>query len=336
MLMRPRSALVLAAIAAAAFSAVPAGAQDGKPAPCTKMHATDPPGDQRYGFAGNFSPIPAANNVDLKGLFLNSAAGKVTMNIQLTEVSKTVPPEANSIVYRVLYSEPPELFLDIEIEKNGTVTYTYGHFAPAPTGDGETKGSLFEGPDGVISVNLPPSHGGKAGMKVAGNMFSSYATPAVLASTDFMPDEGDFSYNGEQCPSSGGGGGGETPPPPPSGGGTPPPGGGPTPPPGGPQTQRLGKLAVTVSPRKFKVKKVKRSLTFKLKSSEEISNLTAKFTKGSKTVGTGSLARVSGTAKLKLKLKGKRRLRKGSYQLVLNGRKADGSNGTAIFKIRGR
>lgn len=314
--------LVPTTLLAALAVALPADGQTDKPAPCLKYVAEDPAGDQRYGLAGNFSPAPAPDSTDVRGIFFNSTGGKVTLNIQLTEAVTEAPAGTQGIVYRFLYSKPDTLFLDVEVGLTG-VTYSYGHFETGPVGDGETTGTIHEGPDGVISVNLPPSHGGKAGMKLAGNLFSSISTGAILASTDYAPDEGDFTYDGAECPGS------PEPVAPPSA--TPAPGGPvATPEPTGPQNQPLGKLAVKASPSKLKAGRKK--ATFKLTASEEITSLTAKLTRRGKAVGTGSLARLSGTAKLKLKLKGK--LKKGSHQLVLNGRKADGTNGAAVFKIK--
>lgn len=320
--------LIAAAAVGGLAVAAPVQAQDAKPTPCVGFAAQDPSGDQAYGFAGNFTPAPADPSVDLTEMFFRNDDGKVTMNFTLADAKSTPPAGTAGIGIRVLYDSPADLFLDVDISSTGVV-YSYGHFGDAgPEGDGETTGKIYEGPAGVISVDLPPSHGGKAGMKLTGTAFSFYNMGAVLGSTDYIPDEGSWKYNGAACSGSGSAPTPGSPAPTPG----PAPGPQPAPSPGSPQTQALGKLAIKASPTKLKAKKVKKSAKFTLTSSEDVTNLTAALKKGSKTVGTGKLATVKkGKTPLKLKIKGK--LKKGKYQLVLNGKKSDGSNGAAFIKI---
>lgn len=317
-------------------AAVPAQGQDAKPTPCVGLAAQDPAGDQKIGFAGNFTPVPADASVDLTEMFFRSVNGKVTMNFTVADAKATNPPGTAGSGVRVLYSNPADLYLDVRISPTA-VTYRYGHFEDTgPVSDGETTGKIFEGPNGVISVDLPPSHGGKTGMKLGGTAFSFYTTGAVLASTDFIPDDpGTWKYNGATCgdagaPPSTPGSPSDPAPVAPGGGGS-----GPStaPQPGSPQTVASGDLAITASPRSLKAKKVKKSVTFTLTSQEDVTNLTAALKKGSKTVGSGKLAKVE-KGKSKLKLKIKKKLKKGTYQLVLNGRKSDGSNGAAFLKLK--
>ncbi len=313
----------------AAGAPAPAPAQDAKPTPCVGLAAQDPSGDQAYGFAGNFSPAPADPSVDLTEMFFRSDNGKVTMNFTVAEAKSTPPAGTAGSGIRVLYDNPADLFLDVDITSAG-VTYSYGHFGDAgPEADGETTGKIYEGTNGVISVDLPASHGGKAGMKLAGTAFSFYNLGALLGSTDYIPDEGSWKYNGGACSGSSAP---SSPAPAPGPAPAPSPGQQPAPSPGSPQTQPLGRLAIKASPTTLKAKKVKKVAKLTLTSSEEVSNLTAALKKGSKTVGTGKLASVKqGKTALKLKIKGK--LKKGKYQLVLNGRKSNGTNGAAFLKI---
>lgn len=228
---------------------MPAVGQDpAKPAPCVGYSAQDPAGDQAVGFAGRFTPAPASDKVDATGIFVRSEEGKgVKLFLQLTEASLTPPPETAAIGFRFLYSAPADLFLDVEIDKTGNVTYDYGHFGDTgPVGDGDTTGNVYEGKDGLIEVDLPESHGGKPGMKFGGQIFTWYSYGAVLGSTDFIPD-GDktFTFSGARC------GGSTTVQPAPTTPGTPKP-------PSGAQTAPLGKLEVTAKPARFKAKKVKK------------------------------------------------------------------------------
>ena len=89
--------------------------------------------------------------------------------------------------------------------------------------------------------------------------------------------------------------------------------------------------ACSNAPTSLRARKVKKSATFTLTSSEEVTNLTAVLKKGSKKAGSGKLAKVA-KGKTKPKMKITRKLSKGAYQLVLNGKKADGSNGAAFLK----
>lgn len=189
------AALVVMATAAAGSST--------RPAPCSKVHAVDREGDQRYGFFGIGTPLqPGDRSIDLRRVFFNSIDGKVTFNVQLSEVGTTVPNGVDMVIHRMIYSDPADLFLDIRVHRDGSVTYHYGETAQAgrPTNP-QTTGSIHPGIDGVISVLLPPSHGGRPGTKVAGYVFSSYhviGTP-YLVTTDTIPDSGTFSYTGTVC-----------------------------------------------------------------------------------------------------------------------------------------
>jgi len=322
---KPKTLGVLAAGAVVAAMAVgPAGAQ--APGPCAGLAAEDPAGDQAIGFAGNFTPVPADDTVDLTSMYFRSEAGKVRMFLQLTEASATPPAGTAGSGVRILYDTPADLFLDIDITAAGTA-YTYGHFEDTgPVGDGETTGEIFEGPGGAIAVDLPASHGGKPGMKLNGTAFSFYTTGVLLASTDFLPDDpGVWRYNGAGC---------EAAPEPAEPAPAPPPA--PTPAPGSPQSQPLGELSVKATPAKLRASRTKKGkrIKFRLSAGEDLTDVRAALKKGSRTVGSGRLASLPGTGTIKVKLA--RRLKKGGYTLAINARRADGSSGAAFPKIRVR
>lgn len=326
-----RRAAVMAAMAAAALAADPAAAAD-KPVPCNgKPLATDPTGDAFVGFVGLAeSPVPAGPNTDYTSLFINNVAGKHTVHFSVADLETTVPPDATAIVYRMNYEVGATTnYLQATIDSAGTVTYVYGHSETAGlVKDGDTTGALFEGPEGVIAIELPASHAGKmSGIDV----FSAYVRGRVNTQADQMPDgDSEASYNNALCP------GGATPPPSGDGGGsTPPPAS--SPPPSSPpssQPSPTAALTVTASPSKLKLKTVnkKRKAAFKLASKEDLSNVAIALRKGSKVVGSAKLARLGRSAKVTLKLKGK--LKKGAYSLVVTGRRADGSTGSVVIKIR--
>ena len=330
-----------AAALAAALLAAPAALAADKPVPCNgKPLGTDPAGDAFVGFVGLVeSPVPAGPNTDFTSVFINSADGKVTVNYSIADLSTTVPPDATSIGYRMNYEVGAVTnYLQVSIDSAGTVAYSYGHSETSGlVKDGDTTGALFEGKEGVMSIVVPPTHGGKTGAKMAGiDIFSAYVRGRVNTQTDQMPDgDAELAYNGAECPK------GATPPPasPPSGGGSDggsgSSGGGSTPPPSSPPpASATAPLKVTATPTKLKLKKIKKAkkATFSLSSSEELTNVAVAFQKGSKTIGSKRLAKLSSKAKVALKLKGK--LKKGAYRLVVTGRRADGSTGSVVIKIR--
>lgn len=323
-----RTLSVLAAgglLAGAVAMPTSAPAQGAAPTPCVGLSATDPAGDQKVGFAGNFTPAPADARVDLTGLFFRSENGKVTMNYQLAQASKAPVPGTAGNGIRVLFDSPADKFIDIRITATG-VTYRYGHFGDTgPVSDGDLKGEVFEGPNGVISVELVPDVGGKPGARLSGSTFSWYSTGALLASTDYIPDEpAAWKYNGASCAS------GTTTQPSPA----PPAAPQPQPQPGSPQTKPLGDLKMTVSPATLKARKLKKgkAIAFKLSTDEKLTNVTAAFKKGAKTFGTGRLATLDKTGTVKVKPRSKPK--KGVYQLVVNGKRSDGTNGAASLKVR--
>jgi hypothetical protein len=329
-----------ATLAAAALAAPAASAAD-KPVPCSgKLLVTDPAGDQKVGFIGLVeSPMAAGPNTDYTGLFINNN-GKVTANLVISDLSTKVPADATAIVYRMNFDVgDAAYYVQAIIDSAGTVTYTYGNLDTATAvKDGDTTGALFEGKDGVITIDMPATHGGKPGTKLAGiNAFSAYVRGRANTQTDEAPDEnGEAAYNGAPCPggttapSAGGGGstgGGST-----GGGST---GGGSTQPPApGPSSTATAPLKIKAAPARLKLAKARKAkkLTFKLSSQEDLTNVAAAFKQGQKVLGSGKLARLARTGKLTLRLKGKLK-KKGSYTLVLTGRRADGSTGTVQLKI---
>lgn len=332
----PRLArFMIAALAAIAMMAPGAQAQaPAKPVPCGPYLAEDPKGDAFVGFLGLAqTPVPAGANTDFTALFVRADAGKVTVNMQVADLSKTVPPDASAIVYRMFLDVGDAgNFVQARINPTGDPVYTYGH--TGETGivtDGNAKGALFEGPDGVIQIEVPASHGGKPGTKWEDiYLFSAYVRGAVNTQTDQIPDGDDRkTWNGTSCPE-----GGTTPEPPanvPTPPGQPPA----TPPannPGSGSGAATGPLRIIVTPRKLKAKKVKRSVAFKLNSEEELTNVTATFAKGRKKVGSGKLAKLAGPGKLTVRIK--RKLKKGTYKLKFAGRRADGSTGRLTVTIK--
>lgn len=318
--MRLCSLAVLAGLAGLAALPTGSGAQTAAPTPCIGYAVEDPTGDAYYGFAGNFSPVPADPMLDVTGIFFRGVDKKFTMNIQIAELGETAPASTAGVVYRTIYTNPEDLYLDVAVDPTGAATASYGHFDPTPVLDGETPVKLYPGPNGVIEVVLPSGYG--KGQRMSAYLFSAQDMGAVLASSDDVPDGSagggaTFSYNGASC----------------TGDDAPPGGGGSTPPPPG-ANQPLGQVSVKATPTKLKRKKAKkgRKLTFTVTPSERLTDATVSVNKGSKAFGSVKAATLEGATKVKLKLK--KSLKKGSYQLAVNGTRADGSKGAGSVKLK--
>src|SRR5688500_12254190 len=108
----PRKLVSLAALAALAVPIAAADAQDPKPVPCNGLLIKDSAGDQDVapiggGGAGGPLASKGPDNIDIRGLFFNltpGADGKpvLTANVQITNLTKDVPPEAHEGEVRYL------------------------------------------------------------------------------------------------------------------------------------------------------------------------------------------------------------------------------------------
>lgn len=349
-----RAGAVLAAAAAAAMVASSVAPAADTPQPCAgKLLVTDPTGDAFVGFIGLAeTPIPAGANVDVTGIFVNNIDGRVTFNIRVDNLDKTLGNGATANVYRLNYTVGTQTnYLQASVSATG-VTYSYGH--SDTTGlvrDGDAKGTFYEGKDGVIEIEVPTTHGGKPGAKwSAASLFTAYVRGNVNTQTDEAPDAGgDFSYSGAPCAAAG-----PTATPTPAGMGHPTGPTGPTgtpsptdptnpaatatptatPAPGGSQPV-TGPLRVTVAPLKLKAKKVKRvkKLAFAIRPSESMTDVKLTLKKKAKTLGSATVGDLQGQKVVKVKLR-KKGLKKGRYAVVVTAKRPDGSPAAATFSLR--
>jgi hypothetical protein len=335
---------ILAASALAlALTAAPAAAQAPKPVPCTGMQAQDAVGDAFVGFVGLFeTPQPAGANMDFKNLFFRRDKGKVTANLVVANLDKSVPPDAGFASWRVNYDiGDASYYVTASVENGKDPVFSYGHIDTQAMRDGDTKGAFFEGPDGVIQIEIPAAHAIKENAKVTEiYAFSAYVRGAagrgVNTQTDQIPDgDARVSYTAAECP-----GAGSTPEPgTPNPGVTPPPPGSdpntPAPPvqkPGSGSGAATGPLQIAVKPTALKAKKVKKSLKLTLTCSESLKDLAVQFKKGAKKIAAGKLATCSGKGKITLKIS--KKLKKGAYTLAFTGKRADTSSGTLTVKVK--
>jgi hypothetical protein len=344
-----RRALLLALAVAAMYAlaasfATPARAlDDTKPTPtCAGVDFTDPKGDA----AVDVSPLtgvslpllPATDNMDITGGFFkydadSSGTAALTANIQIANLNKDIPSGASGVTWYYFWTVADQLyFVEADLDSAGATTFSYGLQDPNTgvlTGQGEAKGKFFEGEDGVIQIAVPqaptkatdgtklltPYASSRAAFSIPDNPVQNLS---YIPTADNGPDsQAGKAYTVAQCPSSAPAPATQTP------------GTGTTP---ATSSGVLPVRLVTSSAKAAKGKKGK-SLSFKLKSTEEITSITATFKKGSTSYGSGKLAKVNGNGTLKVKLK--KSLKKGTYKLQLKGSTAAGK-AKATFSVKVR
>jgi hypothetical protein len=270
--------------------------------------------------------MPAPDNLDITGGFFKydpdaSGAASLTANIQIANLSKEIPTFADAASWTFRWTVSGTVYyLLAEVASGGTPTFEYGTVDGVQLNKvGDTKGKLFEGADGVLQIAVPQS-GTKAtdGTKLTSPYTTSSATygpgPSLLVTADNGPDsQSGKSYEVAQCPA-------EAPP---------------ATTPTTPATAQPGVLPITLGTSSAKASKGKKgkSLAFKLKSTEEVTGITATFKKGSTSYGSGKLAKLKSSGTLKVKLK--KALKKGTYKLQLKGTTAAGK-GKATFSVKVR
>jgi hypothetical protein len=163
---RFRTLAIACSVAVCAFA--PA-AHAAAPAPCNgKFLIADKAGDQQYQQQGN-QVFAAPANADVIGVFFRVDDGKVTANLAISDLTKTLPPDFEAIRYRAYATVGDQIrYFQALLTADG-VKYSYGHQpdgAPSYSEDGETTGTFFEGKNGVVQIVLPADAGGKPGTKL--------------------------------------------------------------------------------------------------------------------------------------------------------------------------
>jgi hypothetical protein len=305
-----------AALLTAALAAAPARAlDDTKPTPtCAGVDFTDPTGDALIDPVGvGLGTLPAPNNMDITSGFFKydadaSGSASFTANIEVVDLTKDIPTGATGVSWYYFWNGTggQQYFVTAQIDATGADTYTYGHTAQILMTDGSTRGKMFPGSKGIIQIAVPQAAtGAKDGTRLTAPYASSRATFNLVA-VEYIPTADDGpdgmagkSYTVAQCA------------------------GAPT---GLPVT--LG----TSSAKASKAKKGK-SLSFKLQSTEVVTDLKGTLRKGKTAYGTGSLKTLDGKGTLKVKLK--KSLKKGTYKLDLAGQTSAGSaNANFSVKVR--
>jgi hypothetical protein len=321
--MRYFATLVAAALAAAVAVAGPAGAAD--PAPtfdgCGKA-VKDSPSD------GTSETGGAPDQSEIEGAFLNADAS--TINIIIKNLDGTVPPPYSSITYDAKYdTSDGSYFVRAYLDFTGSVVFEYGHLdttvstTPRYQRDGSTQGKLFEGQHGVVQIAIPPEAGGKPGTTL-----KALTAETQLGETTVVPGAVPSPTRGLSAPSDDVGLGSVTlgacasPATPTTSPSTP------TGTPPSATQQTAGPLPVTLVSKSVKHAK---TVKIKVRSSQPLTKLGARISKGSKVYGTGKLAKLNGNGTFKVKAP---KLRKGTYLLAIAGTDAAGNRRTASFKLK--
>jgi hypothetical protein len=279
-----------------------AAAASGAPVPdCHGVSFADPAGElQRDGRS-----VPG--NLDVVGGFFTlTPDGDTLANIVIKDLTTTPPPGALGVMWvmHVLLGGQPG-FVYAVTDVTGGVSYGY-QIAPDNTLR-PTTGTLFPGPNGVVQINVGL---GITGTAQGSTLQSPWAESAEVhqlqpplifrdpfsaaTQADRLPETGagtDYTFGGP-CPSGGSGSGsGER-----VGGGPP---------------------AITVLTRSARVSRARDpgSLVIALRASTPMIGVTVKLLRGSDMVASTRLARMSGTARARLRPRHK--LARGSYQVVV-------------------
>ena len=313
--------LLLTAIGATVAAAA------GNPVPgCAGIAGKDAAGDQ----TANQQKTP--DNTDIKELFFRNDNGVVTANVKLADVNKTVPSPYTSINLYVLwqYADPANPtttngYVEWGVTSDGTENFEYGTLGGNSfTRLGDTKGQIFEGKDGIVSIEIPA-----AAIPADKKLPGPYADARVGISEPLtgrgIVSRADSStagktYNAAGCVD---GASAPTPTPPST---TPPPSA--TPPAQPPAQPQPAPVTINVT----KARAKGRVVSVSLRSSEDLTALTGTLKKGSRTLGRGRLARLARTGTVKIKLK--KKLKKGSYSFAVAAKDASGRNVSGTFKIK--
>ena len=355
-----------ATLAAAAVAVAPVGAQQNQPptpTSCAGMSFSDPPGDQKVnvvplsgGIADSIpKPQKAKDNVDLVGGFLRytpDAGGKnvLTANIIVTDLQPGTESGASALMFTFGWTqEGATRYVQATVDATLKGTYAYGtNSTSGYTKEGDTTGTLYPGKNGVVSIVIPVDKMSMANKTIsltnasAANFYTAGGR-GFFPENDGAPDDGaGKSFKVVPCAEAG-----QPTTPQPVNGGTPPPSEGTPPPqqqqpppsnqpqqppaPAGPAT-----LNIQVTAPKLSAKKLKRakSVRFKLKAGERITDLTATLAKGSKKVASGRLAEINGDGTLKLKRARRAKFKKGTYTLRLSGVTAAGQRADSTVQVR--
>jgi hypothetical protein len=349
--LRLRIIVVVAGLAAlAALLALPAlrahAVDAAAPTPCGGTPLlTDPAGDQVYDPSGlNRTSGPGTkktpDNTDLRSVFFNYRADKdgnpvLTANLQVANLTTTLPSSSDSqggIYYYAHWSFGGQSVFVKAVNAPSGISYSYGHLDDSSMAfitystDGPTKGAFFEGPNGIVQIDVPKALGGELGKKLGGAL-------GVVDYIQGADDNGGVNVHVDVAPGTAASVTPQTPngktytvvdcataalTPPAAGGGA---GGGPAG--GASKLKALLPFKASIVIGSARKANRKRTLRFKVRATKKITGLRVQLKRASgkgKVLATGTLKSIKGIATLKMKLaKGAKLKKKTKYALVATG-----------------
>jgi len=338
---RARRAGILAGLACLAVSLSPAAiASAATPAPCGgEPLVIDKSGDQVTdpGGTGLFEDEGAPNTDILQGFFTyEDVAGKkvLTANTVIRDLKTgEIPGAATALYYYTLFVVGGETKYVVYRDTGGAPVFKYGTYDPdlgTYLNEGDTTGALVPGANGVVSVVVPEALGIKEGTELktvaftVDEIYGGDDETGLNVHADEAPAEGGPSYIVAPCAA------GTTPAPAP----TPAPGTTPTPTPtpsSGPATLPFRAALYIGSAKKAKAKA---TLKFQVKAEAPISGLklTLKASNGKGPVLASLTVKSLKKGVTTIKLKLKKKLKKGKYLLSASG-KVDGKTLKAAQQV---
>ncbi len=312
-----------ALLAGCAVTALPAlGADEAKPAVgCAGLAFTDKTGDQVFSVPVVGSSGAGNANTDVtNGWFTNTEDG-VFANIQIANLSKAVDSPSNGTTWYMVWDLAGSTKFVSASSDGSAVTYAYGTQDAGFTEEGSSTGRFIEGKDGVISIKVPAAYGGADGKKLGGpyahvaNAFQVPGAVGLLGTADDAPDS--QKGNDYVVGSCSDGATGDTTSPPLTTGTT-----------TTPKPSSAGTITFKGSVSAKKAKKAK-GFSLTLSSTTPVTGVKVSLANAKKkVVASGTLAKLKGTATVKVKLKGK--LTPGSYTLSITAKGAK----KATFRLK--
>ena len=332
--MTPRRTLILLALLVTAMVAEPATAATPTFSGCGKF-VKDSASDGSDTVAN-----PSPRETEITGAWVEAGGPKPSINLQIANLTGTVPPPATSITYDAIYGGIGDAinFVRAYIDFAGMVVFEYGHQEPLGVStryayDGDTEGELFPGENGVVKMVVPPEAGGKAGTTLKGITGETQLgrTTFVPGAINQSPSRG-LSFQNDNV----GLGNvtlGDCAGAPAGGGGTPTTAPTPTPGTGGSSSQATP-APVTLVTKSLKRAKARKAVKVKLKTTEALTAVAVRLSKGKTVYGTGKLSKLTSTGTVKFKLK--KAIRKGTYAFDVAGTDGQGRRRIASLKLKVR
>lgn len=305
-----RALLLLALLAVP--TAAPVRAQDAKPSPtsgCTGLYLDDREGDQ----TPPFLPAPGAGpqNMDIKAAWVRYLPGEkspMRVNIQIADLDTEIAPGQAAHTYWFTWG-PAESGMIVLAQLDSSGAWTYFQGTQSPDGfsiEGPTTGRVFPGPDGIVEIDIK-----QRVTKFSGSMEveARYAQtdggqPILVYNADalLIADE----WSTASCAAA------------------------PAPAPAGSPAPTASGLGVTLGATSAKARGKRVAVT--LNSSGPVTGLRARLLRRRTSVASGRLARLEG--KGKLRLSGRRALRRGTYTLAVTGTNAQGQKASVRLRLR--